>query len=174
MEKQRTIVRASSKGHSNRVCNTHNEAPTNRPINIGGAYAHIFVAMRVATLPLLILSATLLGLIFRYRANQAHDASSSFLPQLVTAVDESAYFVDFSATRLLTLASWTSSVAPMLPMFAMNLISYPVAQRILRSSKPRQARDLPTRYQIHLYLELLEGGVGSLWKWFKYRTWKRR
>lgn len=139
-----------------------------------GAYTDVLLAGTVIVLPMLALSGALLGLVFHYRVTQSSDLSDDLQLQDLANLDNNAYLVDFSATRLITVASWTSSVAPLLPVFVMTLYSYPIARRFLRSSRGGQASDLPTPYQLSLYLGLLGGGVGALWNWIKYRFWRRR
>lgn len=143
-------------------------------LRISGALSDIWLACAVISLPMIALSAILLGLIF-YNQVTAND---SILPDLqlsqVTNDDQNAYLVKFSSTRLITIASWTSSVAPLLPGFVMTLLSFPTASHISDSSQLRQVTSLPTPYQLSLYLGLLSGHMGSLWQWVKYTCWRQR
>lgn len=141
---------------------------------ISSAQSDIWLACAVISLPMIALSVTLLGLIFHNQVNAFCSISSNLqLPQ-VTDDDQDAYLVDLSSTRLITIASWTSSFAPVLPGFVMNLLSFPTARHILNSSLLDRASSLPTPYQFNLYLGLLSGGMGSLWHWVKYRCWRQR
>lgn len=141
---------------------------------ISGAHREIWLACAVISLPMMILSALLLGLIFYNRVNTNSSTSPDFhLPQ-VADDDQDAYLVKFSSTRLITIASWTSSVAPLLPGFVMTLLSFPTARHISKSSQLDRAASLPTPYQLNLYLGLLTGGFGSLWQWAKYTCWRQR
>ena len=123
-------------------------------------YSDIALACAAISLPMIALSGVLLGLIFAY--------------QVAPNSDPGAYLVDFSATRLITIASWSSSVAPFLPGFVMTLLSFPAARHLQKSSEWERSASLPTPYQLNLYLQLLSGGVGALWQWMKYLFWRKR
>ena len=123
---------------------------------------------------MLVLSAGLLGIIYAYRVIQTESDLLFSEASDGADIDPSAYLVNYSATRLITIASWTSSVAPLLPGFVMTLLSFPAARRFLRTSQTGQEQSLPTPYQLGLYLQILTGGVGSLWQWIKYRGWSKR
>ena len=137
---------------------------------MSGALTEVLLASTILVLPMLTLSALLLALIFH---NQVHDISPLFDDGIhpTTILDRDAYYVDYSATRLITVASWTSTVAPWLPVFVMTLLSYPIAQRILDSSRVRSTLNLPTPYQTSLLLELYSGSVGSIWPLLRYKLW---
>ena len=138
------------------------------------AYRDIAIACIIISLPLVVLSGVLLGLIYTNQVVQSSSTSSTFQLANATQYDASAYFVDFSATRLITIASWTSSVAPLLPGFVMSLLSFPAARRMLKTSQAGQTQRLPTPYQLALYLTLMTGGWTALWQWLKYRFWGTR
>lgn len=141
---------------------------------ISGGLSDIWLAGSIISLPMIALSAVLLGLIFHYQVNPNSSISPDFqLPQDINEA-QNAYLVNFSSTRLITVASWTSSFAPFLPWFVMNLLSFPTARHISRSSQQHRLTSLPTPYQLNLYLALLSGGMGSLWQWVKYRRWRQR
>ena len=138
------------------------------------AYTDIALACLIICIPMLTLSAGLLGIIYAYRVIQ-RDSDLLFSESSDGVdIDPSAYLVNYSATRLITIASWTSSVAPLLPGFVMTLLSFPAARRFLRTSQAGQEHSLPTPYQLGLYLQILTGGVSSLWQWIKYRSWSKR
>ena len=110
------------------------------------AYIDITLACLVICIPMLVLSAGLLGIIYAYRVIQRDsDLLFSESPGGVD-MDPSVYLVNYSATRLITIASWTSSVAPLLPGFVMTLLSFPAARRFLRTSQAGQEHSLPTPY----------------------------
>jgi hypothetical protein len=137
-----------------------------------GAYTDIWMALGIVTIPMLVLSFLLLGLVYRYRVEQ--NPANLLGPASQATSESNAFLVKLSATRLITVASWSSTCAPMLPTFAMTLISYPTARRILASSKRREVAKLPTPYQLSLLLGLFTGSIGSLWDWVKYQTWRGR
>lgn len=140
--------------------------------NLQGAISDILTSLAVIVIPAVLLTAVLLGLITHNQVQQTYSALLGVPnPQ---ATDSTALFVDFSATRLLTVASWISTVSSLLPSFAMTLLSYPVARSILDASRNRSRAKLPTPYQLSMLLGVLNGSVRSLWSWVEYRRWKRR
>ena len=130
------------------------------PKHSSSPYSDIATACAAISLPMIALSGVLLGLVFAY--------------QVTPNSDSGTYLVEFSATRLITIASWTSSVAPLLPGFIATLLSFPAARHLQRSSERDRNALLPTPYQLNLYLQLLYGGVGALWQWVKYMFWRKR
>jgi hypothetical protein len=142
------------------------------PGNLEGGKKDILLSLAIIFVPNVILTAVLLGLVFHYQVPQTY----SVLPGVPNplARESSAYLIDFSATKLLTVASWTSTLSSLLPSFAMVLVSFPVARSILNASKAKRTDDLPTPYQLSMLLGVLSGSVGSLLAWFKYRSWKKR
>ncbi|MCJ1427032.1 hypothetical protein MMC29_004935 [Sticta canariensis] len=130
------------------------------------AYTDIAFACFVISVPLVVLSGGLLGIIYSHRSIPLNPR-----PLDNEESGSSAYLVNYSVTRLVTLASWTSSVAPLLPGFVMTLVSFPTAQRLLEASQADQDQKLRTPYQFGLYLQMLTGGFGAAWQWIKYRTW---
>jgi len=151
---------------------TSNRNPSRERQNLQGAISDILTSLAVIVIPAVLLTAVLLGLITHNQVQQTYSALPGVPdPQ---ATDSTALFVDFNATRLLTVASWISTVSSLLPSFAMTLLSYPVARSILNASRKRSTAKLPTPYQLSMQLGVLNGSVGSLWSWVKYRRWKRR
>jgi hypothetical protein len=142
------------------------------PVRVKGAVSDILLALAITFLPLAILTAVLLGIIFHYRV-VPNNYSILQLPQGSESSYGSFYLVDFSATRLITVASWSSGVAPLLPGFVMTLLSYPAGKRILKASEDESAVSLMTPFQLSLFISSLKGGIGPLWKWSKYLVWRR-
>ena len=151
---------------------TNSRYPSRERQNLQGAISDILTSLAVIMIPAVLLTAVLLGLITHNQVQQTYSA----LPGVPNpqATDSTALFVEFSATRLLTVASWISTMSSLLPSFAMTLLSYPVAKSILNASRNRSRAKLPTPYQLSMLLGVLNGSVGSLWSWVKYRGWKRR
>ncbi|KAJ5949991.1 hypothetical protein N7454_001575 [Penicillium verhagenii] len=88
-------------------------APDREVKRMQGRIQEILIAFAVMTLPMLIFSGLLLGLVFHYRVTQ-NDFTSSDLTFDSDQNDSSVYFVRISATTLTTVASWSSTVAPIL------------------------------------------------------------
>jgi hypothetical protein len=131
----------------------------------GDAYIEIFLALLILTIPLLVLAGVLLSLIFSNRVVQS-SAAGSLIPCASTE-KAGVYYVDYDATRLITVASWASSLAPLLPSLVMTLLSFRIAAIMKR--KPAVAgetkKGLPTPYQLSLLMELFNGSVIALWNW---------
>ncbi|KAH8594547.1 hypothetical protein B0O99DRAFT_742052 [Bisporella sp. PMI_857] len=142
---------------------------------IGGRIQEILTAFAVMTLPMILFSGLLLGLIFRYRVVQ-NDFVSSNLAFDSDQHNANAIFVRLSASTLIVVSSWSSTIAPILVSFAVTLVSYPIARGILSSSKSHDVTQLPTPYQLSLMLRMLTSAAPSaLWGWLKYCFgWKGR
>lgn len=80
----------------------------------------------------------------------------------------SAFYVSVSASKLLFVASWTSTVVMTLIPIAMLLFSYPVAQKLIQHSDNQSLHDLPSPYQFDLLVRVLFGSTSSLWFLFWY------
>jgi len=135
---------------------------------IHGHVKEILIAFTVLTVPMIVFSALLLGLVFHYRVIQNAFASENLA--FDSGQDDSGVFlVKISATTLITIASWSSTAAPILVGFAVTLISYPVASGLLSASVKQQQGQLPTLYQLSLLLKMLSSGSPAvLWSWLKY------
>lgn len=140
-----------------------------------GRIQEILIAFSVMTLPMLIFSALLLGLVFHNRITQ-NDFSSSDLAFESNQSDPNAYFVQISATTLTTVASWSSTVAPILVGFGVALVSYPVAKGMLRASENHEVSQLPTPFQFSLIVRIISSGsFSALWSWLTYSFgWRGR
>jgi hypothetical protein len=125
--------------------------------------SEIWFSFAVIAVPLVSLSAMLLGIVLYFRVQRS--TSSSF----TTEEDEpGVYYVRISATTLVLLASFSSSVAPTLIGFLMTLVRYPISQHIVRHSEMENLEELPTPYQLGLLITLFESGIGAIWPWIKY------
>ncbi|OQE37406.1 hypothetical protein PENCOP_c010G02018 [Penicillium coprophilum] len=133
-----------------------------------GRIQEILIAFSVMTLPMIIFSSLLLALVFHYRITQ-NDFTSSDLAFDSDQNDPSVYFVRISATTLTTVASWSSTVAPILVGFGVALVSYPVAKGLLTASEKHDVTRLPTPFQLSLIVRMISSGsFSALWSWFMY------
>jgi hypothetical protein len=107
----------------------------------------------VVTLPLLLISATLIGIIQAKRVPPNLTLSS--LDAGYPEQDDGAYFVDYSATSLAILASWLSSVAPYVMPACASLIAFPLAHGIQKRTKQGQSEALPSPTQLGILVQLL-------------------
>lgn len=141
---------------------------------IGGGFGQILLTTALLTIPMLVLSGLLLGLVFSNRVTSSSPQQANGLPIVGGQPEGGAYFVMISATRLTTVASWSSTLTPLLPGFVMMLVFFPIASRINSRSEAADISRLPTPYQLNLLLGMSGGGPGALWEWAKYMFWRRR
>ncbi|PMD35074.1 hypothetical protein L207DRAFT_588563 [Hyaloscypha variabilis F] len=135
-------------------------------INRQEARKEILLSLAIIFVPNLIFTAILLGLVSHYQVPPTYFELPG-VPEPVVR-ESSAYLINFSATKLLTVASWTSTLSSLLPSFVMVLVSYPVACTLLDASKDKKTDNLPTPYQLSMLLGTLNGTFGSLWNWLMY------
>ena len=142
---------------------------------IQGRIREILIAFAVITLPMIIFSGILLGLVFHYRITQ-NDFITGDLVFDFGQNDSNAYFVRISATTLTIVASWSSTIAPTLVGFAVTLVSYPVAKGLLTDSNAQDTAQLPTPFQLSLIVRMISSGsIAALWNWLTYSFgWRSR
>ncbi len=92
---------------------------------IDGTLRILSVAVSVLVLPLSFILAILLYIEVAYRVN-GRTTSASSIPFQLDQNHPSAFLVNFSATRLTTLASWASNIATLLPGLLMNQSRQPM------------------------------------------------
>ncbi|KIW45678.1 uncharacterized protein PV06_04049 [Exophiala oligosperma] len=137
-----------------------------------GLWKAILVPTIIIILPMACLVAGLLGLIFGYRVR----SDTSLFPQVSnsdTLGDHAVVLVNYSATRIAFVASWASTLAPLLAAFIMNLMSYQTALNMLRSSSGTNQHDLPSPYQYSLVVGLCLASIGRLGRYWIYSTGER-
>jgi hypothetical protein len=140
---------------------------------IGGRFSDITLSFVIITVPMLLFTALLLGLVFHYRVT--HNEAPYKHLQLQGTTDESGfYYVNLNATFLVFIASWSSSLAPMLVSFVLVLAAYPICRQYLAQARENLRQELLTPYQLALTLCFMNGGgLGALWSWLKYHAgWK--
>lgn len=138
-----------------------------------GRYADIITNFVIVTVPMLLFTAVLLGLVFHYRVS--HNSPPFKDLPIAGAQDEAGvYYVNIEATVLIFISSWSSSLAPILTGFVLALTTYPIARKFLREARAHRPQQLLTPYQLALTLKFLDGGgAGALWNWLKYSFgWK--
>ncbi|MCJ1378106.1 hypothetical protein MMC17_001202 [Xylographa soralifera] len=145
---------------------------------IEGATTDILLAAAISTLPMLGLSAALLGIVF---ANQVHPMSLSStskdengFPANNISYSSSVYYVAFSATSFTAVASWASTAGTLLPGFFMALLWYRSALLFGRWSQSGDIAELPTPYQLNLFLAMKGGGFQAMWDWITYSLSRRQ
>jgi hypothetical protein len=128
----------------------------------------------LSTLPMLAVASGLITIVFMHRK-----MPMKFDPDLQTASEklqrlDPAYYVNFSATTLVFLASIISTFAAYLSAPLMLLYSYTLASKLGDRASDNLAT-LPTPAQVGVLVGLIGGGLGSLWRWAEYTLgYKRR
>ncbi|OAP61647.1 hypothetical protein AYL99_03850 [Fonsecaea erecta] len=142
--------------------------------HMSGRYGDIWLSFSIVTLPMLAFSALLLGLVYHYRVTHSPAATSGLRTDDLTD-EPGIYYVDLSATVLIFIASWSSTLGPLLAGFLMALASYPLSKKYWNDVL-HQHPDLPTPFQFALILKFLtSSGWGSLYSWVKYLAgWKKQ
>jgi len=142
---------------------------------IRGRGREILIASMAMILSMILFSGLLLGLIFHLRVVHNGFVSSN-LAFKDGHDDPDAIYVRISSTTLITIASWSSTLAPLLVGFAITLTSYPVSRGLLRAGGTEGTQRLPTPHQLTLILQMITNGSPvSLWHWIKYTVgWRGR
>lgn len=122
--------------------------------------------------PMLLLSAALLFIIFKYLVKPVENI---FDPDTEFEVlkDRSYLLVNFSATKLVFLASFLSTTGPLLAGCIMSLVAILVYRDLLKASQVTYFPTLPTPYQMSLLIGVLSASYESLLHSIKY-LWLRK
>lgn len=136
------------------------------------SFSRIALLAGVISIPLILFSTLLLVIVFNYRLQHIQSLTLSALEP--EQGDSNVYYIRFNATKLLLLASVSSSAAPLLTSFFMSLLSYPVSSCILRLTEGQRLKQLPDPHQLGLLITALNGGPGALWDWTEYMFRKKR
>lgn len=150
------------------------ENSTDLPLHrITRAFQEIIWSLICVSLPMIVLTGIFIGLVYGYLVSEDPLPSNNVFGQS-ESYDQSAYYINYSATRLITVSSWTSTVTSFTSTFVMALVSYPLAKSYLNKSESGMTNELPTTYQFRLVIGLLSGSLGSLWSWLDYSFWRKR
>jgi hypothetical protein len=121
----------------------------------------------LAIAPLLALLTALVSLLLLYKVKPSRHSRTDFLFN-ESGSDPAAFYVAYDATRYTTVASWTSSIALLLPGFLTSLIWYRQTQQLESDASLSQYDKLLTPYQLSLLLNLKSGSLGALWEYVSY------
>lgn len=105
------------------------------------------------------------------------DQGSELFPRESNVPSDNAIYVLVNAATLVFLASWMSSVVPLLTGSAIALATYPVAQSLFKDTVVKNRVDhLPTSFQLSLMLKLINGSIWrGLWGLLQYEVaWKKQ
>ncbi len=127
---------------------------------MGGWVLEIGLASAALILPMLILTALLLALVY---GQQMPSHSSTYSYQNETNIPlGSAYFVNYSPTTLVYIASLSSTLATVLVSAAMILFSYSLARSLALESDANNASKLPSPFQLQLLIRMVDGRLAAL------------
>lgn len=134
----------------------------------------IWLALGVISIPLVVISSLLLGIVFIRRV-QPTKSTSSALAINTNEQEPRVYYVQISSTTLVLLASFSSTISSILVGFIMTFLAYPISRHLLRAMQLGNPRSIPRLYQLGLLITLLNAsGLAVLWRWVKYRIARSR
>lgn len=136
--------------------------PTRRFTSLGLHWTAAIVGF-----PIFCFTIVLITLVFVYRvtANSPHP----FSREPPRKVGHNYLLVDFSATRLVFIASWSSTLAPMLLGSLMALWHIPTVCKVASDTALDNVKELPTPYQLSMLIGLSSGSFDELRKYIMYR-----
>ena len=150
-----------------------------------GALLDLLCGAFLPCVPVVVVSASLLALIFRHRVRldpgwqllQAPTTSNVYDPNALdpllksaaTGGSDGAYYVRINPAVLAAIAAWTSKIIPFLTTFLMAVVAFFAARRILDATKSNKPDQLPTPHQMSILINFLRGADVSIWNTIKYR-----
>ena len=133
---------------------------------MGGQELEIGFASAISIFPMATLAVLLIGLVYGHRMP---DGISSYSLDNGTAVPlGSAYFVNYSSTTLVYIASLSSTLSTLLIPAAMLLYSFVVARHLARDSDRAAISNLPSPFQLDMLIRMIEGRVMVLVSYVRY------
>lgn len=129
--------------------------------------------MTAVILPITLLSGVLVGLVWGYRV-VPEQGLFPYSNNANQTTGRTWILVDYSATRLVFVASWLSTLAPALASFVMVLWSLPIAQAMRAASVALDAGHLPTPYQLSLIIGVTLASTQRLRQYFQYALFGSR
>ena len=152
---------------------------------IEGALPDLLYGAFLPCVPVVLVSASLLTLIFRHRVRldpgwqllQAPTADNIYDPNtlnhvlnLKTTGGSGAYYVRFNPAVLAAIAAWTSKIIPFITSSLMAVVAFFAGRRILDTTKSNKPNQLPTPHQMSILINLLRGAnVSPLRETILYR-----
>lgn len=118
----------------------------------------------IVTTPMLISSLVILSIVYanlvtpRCPSKELCPASG-----LINTTSRAFYYIDFPATQLAFVSSWSATVSFALVGFLMAFASYANASALLKASDGEEQDDLPTPHQMSVLLRVLNAEMVVLW-----------
>jgi hypothetical protein len=131
------------------------------------AHTHdILVACSLIVVPMILFTSVSLALVFSNTSSNQGCSFDDLCPTagLINATSNNYYYVDFSATSLVFISSWSSTISFALIGILINVYAYSVAAQILHHPDlaPQHGNSLRP-FQLSLMLKVLNAEVLSLW-----------
>ncbi|KAF9885164.1 hypothetical protein FE257_000690 [Aspergillus nanangensis] len=159
----RGVIREGGSG----LCSCQPTSPNKtRPTKTSRISNHRFqIALNsfIITIPVCTLTAVLLGLVFRNQVGHG-DTPFEHLRGNLTQGESDVYYINMNSSVILFVASWASSLAPMLLGFILALASFPIARQLFEDARGGRIDRLLTPYQLALILKFLDGSaISGIW-----------
>lgn len=134
------------------------------PLKRDGVNLKLLLHLSLSTVPLIAFTAILLGLVYYYSKLFAESDTVGEL-SLDTSFRSDVLYVNLPATRLILVASWSSSVALPIIGSLLTLTSYTVAADMIWSSRRGYHELLPNPSQIAMLTDLLDAKQMAIVTW---------
>lgn len=134
--------------------------------------ALIWPAM-IITFPIALLCGVLLGMIYGYRVRTEPSLFSSINNKQLNG-PHGYLLINYPATRLVFIASFISTLGPILAGSVMSLWTLPVARSMINASSTNQYSQLPTPYQLSLVIGISLASSQRLWRYYEYMLSRTR
>lgn len=116
---------------------------------MSGGHFQIVSSCLAATLPIILLAAVLLTLVYAYRLPSATSTNKDDSTFAADAC-KSGLYVNYSATKLTFVSSLISTAATYMSLPIMTLFSYPFSRGLIKDSARSSQTALPSPYQTNL------------------------
>ena len=133
---------------------------------MNGANLEILLASAFLIVPMLALTVALIAMVFRHQMPD-NDSTYSYGNETALALG-SAFYVDYSSTTLVYIASLSSTLATLLISAAMLLFSFSLAHDVATNSDRAAASHLPSPYQLEMLIKMIDGRLMVLGSYLLY------
>ncbi|KAJ8112531.1 hypothetical protein OPT61_g5117 [Boeremia exigua] len=136
------------------------------PVRISTHTHNILVACGLIVLPMIIFTSVALAFVFSNTVSNEGCSFDNLCPTagLINTTSNAYYYVDFSATSLVFISSWSSTISFTLVGVLMSIYAYSVAAQMLHHPNfAPHHRDSPSPYQLSLVIRVLNAEILSLW-----------
>ncbi|KAF1364665.1 hypothetical protein EJ07DRAFT_151120 [Lizonia empirigonia] len=126
----------------------------------------ILVACGLIVFPMIIFTSVVLAFVFSNTVSNQGCSFDDLCPAagLINATSSTYYYVDFSATSLVFISSWSSTISFALVVVLMSMYAYSIAAQMLHHPDfaPQLGNGL-SPYQLSLVIRVLNAEILSLW-----------